>query len=79
MIPIWNDANSFKRHINAMKIFRLSHNHNIVDGFIVKDVPDSFENILSGNEPRVRCSTNTKGIVLLVPIWNITLPMGAQN
>lgn len=79
MILIWNDAKSFKRHIEAMRIFRHSHSAYAVDGALLRDIPAAYEIALSNGERMVAFLTDSKGNLIFVPIWKMATPPGSQN
>jgi hypothetical protein len=79
MILVWNDAKSFKRHVEAMRIFRHSHNIDAADRLLLRDMPVPYENDSSLAESPVNYFTDSKGRLIFVPIWIISMPQGAQN
>jgi len=79
MILVWNDAKSFKRHVDAMRIFRHSHNIDAADRFILRDMPTPYEIDFSLGERPVNYFTDSKGKLIFVPIWKIAMPPCSQN
>jgi hypothetical protein len=80
MILIWNDAKSFQRHLEDMRVFRRSHLVNPGEGpKMLKDLPMPSD-IKPEYEPgSCKGFTNTSGKVILIPIWEIVLCRGSQN
>jgi len=80
MILVWNDAKSFQRHLEDMRIFRQSH----------QGLPGSelrlFKGMPTPHDVNYPCNTGggrrlikTSGKTIIVPIWKIVLPRGSQN
>jgi hypothetical protein len=81
MILGWKNINAFKRHMEEMNSFRRTHAH-FTPGEqlkITRAVPVPFNN----NPPcRTELSTSfsdDKGKIIVVPIWKVSSPKGAQN
>jgi len=77
MILIWNNMNSFRRHLEDMKTFRQAHNNRQTEQ--VKNMP-----ILSDVKPPretglIKNITDNKGKVIFAPIWKISLARGSNN
>jgi hypothetical protein len=79
MILIWNDAGSFKRHLEAMKTFRHSHRAGPASGLFLRDMPAAYQIDPSHGEKLIAHLTDSRGKVILVPIWKIPVPPGSQN
>ncbi len=79
MILVWNDAKSFKRHLEAMKTFRHSHYVYTAGGPFLRDMPAAYEIGLCRGEKPVTFLTDSKGNLIYVPIWKIPVPRGSQN
>jgi hypothetical protein len=79
MILVWNDTKSFQKHLEAMRTFRQSHGINQPDGLLLKDMPTLHEIGLPPKEKRITCLTDSRGKLILVPIWKIAAPPGLQN
>lgn len=79
MILVWHDAKSFQRHLAAMKAFWQSHGTSSIDKLLIKDLPTPHDIGLSRKERPITCLTDARGKVILVPIWKIAVPPGAQN
>ena len=80
MILIWNNINSFERHLEEMRLFRESHTNEPMETAkdfknmpILPDVKPPHENGI------IKSITDSKGRIIIVPIWNITLARGIQN
>lgn len=80
MILVWNDAKSFQRHLEDMRVFRRSHLVNPMEGRkMLNDFPrlsDIKPEYEPGNYSGV---TDIKGKVILIPIWKIALERGSHN
>ena len=77
MILVWNNMNSFKRHLDDMKSFRQTHKNRQTEQLM--DMPLLF-NIKPPQETGVINSiTDNKGKVIFVPIWKIALARGIYN
>lgn len=77
---VWNDAKSFKQHIEQMRMFRQSHHCNLEDSFtLLKNMP----NTLGIHPPRKIGGAggfiSARGKPTLAPIWTIVPPRGSQN
>jgi hypothetical protein len=79
MILVWNDAKSFRRHLEAMRIFRHSHGTNPVDRILIQDMPTPYDIGLPRRDRLITSLTDARGKVILVPIWKIAVPTGSQN
>ena len=79
MILVWNDAQSFHRHLEAMKTFRQSHGANAGGNKLIKDMPTLFELDLPRRDKVITCFTDSRGKLILVPIWKITISPSLQN
>jgi hypothetical protein len=79
MILVWNDAGSFRRHVEAMKTFRHSHHAYPVDGLLLRDMPATSEINPSHGEKMITRLTDSRGKVIFVPIWKIPVTPGSQN
>jgi hypothetical protein len=80
MVLVWKDAKSFKQHIADMRMFSQSHRHNPQGGFnLLKNMPTSCNFHPAGRTGGGTGFFNTRGKLILVPIWEIELPRGSQN
>jgi hypothetical protein len=79
MILVWNDAKSFQRHLEAMRIFRQSHITHQLKNLLLKDMPNTYDINLALGEKLITTLTDSHGKVILVPIWKIAAPAGSQN
>jgi hypothetical protein len=79
MILVGNNKNSFKQHLEEMKLFRESHNSPLETVKMLKNMLVMYK----ANPPRdiglTGGLTNNYGNLKTVPIWNITLVEGIQN
>ncbi|MFH1646715.1 MAG: hypothetical protein ABID71_03350 [Chloroflexota bacterium] len=80
MILVWNDAKSFERHLEAMRIFRHSHPAAAATGFqLIRDMPASGDLLPSEKAGGATGIISSGGKSIIVPIWDIALPGGCQN
>jgi hypothetical protein len=81
MVLVWNDIKSFQRHLEDMKVFRQAHLDSApMEGLkLLKDMPIPFDATPSCGTGIIKSFTDTRGKVILVPIWKTTLPRGSQN
>jgi hypothetical protein len=81
MILIWNDVHSFERHLEDMRLFRRSHNDipPVVELKFFKDMPIPFDIEPPRETGIIKSFTDSRGKLILVPIWETTLPRGSQN
>lgn len=76
---VWNDAKSFKKHLEDMRMFRQSHQSNLEDRFtLLKDIPTSC-GIHPQSKTGARGFISARGKPTIVPIWEIELPRNSQN
>jgi hypothetical protein len=79
MALVWNDAKSFKKHLEHMRMFRQSHHSDKSRFAPLKDMP-TLCNIHPPNKSGgARGSISIKGKSNLVPIWEIAPPRNSQN
>jgi hypothetical protein len=80
MILTWNDAKSFECHIEDMRVFRQSHFAATWEELkMLKDIPTPFDIGPQCQKGIITTFTDTRGKVIIVPIWEITLPRSSQN
>jgi hypothetical protein len=80
MILTWNDAKSFQRHLEDMRVFRQSHLIDLGEGLkMLKDMPIPFDIKPQCETGTITSFTDTRGKVIIVPLWKITLSIGSQN
>jgi hypothetical protein len=79
MILVWNDANSFRRHLEAMSAFRQAHGPSPANLQLLKDMPVPCYDNPSRSGSRITCFTSARGRVVIAPIWKMKVPPGAQN
>ena len=77
---VWDDAQSFKRHVADMNHFRKQHKDfrmNEMD--MLKDMPrsDNIQPVNPCGGSKILISSKRKST--LVPIWEIDLPGSIQN
>lgn len=80
MALVWNDATSFKRHLEHMRMFRRTHRRDPKREFArIKDMP-TLSNIRPTNTTGgVRGSIPTRERPAIIPLWKIALPENSQN
>jgi hypothetical protein len=81
MVLVWNDIKAFQQHLEDMKAFRQSHfDAPPPEGLKqLKDIPIPFDSIPASGTGIIKSFTDTRGKVILVPIWKTTPPRGSQN
>lgn len=77
MILVWNNMNSFKRHLEDMKNFRQNHKSRPAEQF--KDMPLLFNVKPPQETGLIKSITNDYGRVSFFPIWKIKLPRATNN
>ena len=79
-IMVWNDAKSFRQHLEDMRVFRQSHHCNPGGGYIVpKDMPTACDIHPPRKTGRARGFISVRGNLALVPMWEIVPPGNSQN
>lgn len=80
MALVWNDAQSFKHHVEHMRMFRQSHYSDMTVGFtLLKDLPTTYVIHPPSETGGTRDSFSVGGESALVPVREITLPRNSQN
>ncbi len=81
MILVWNNIKTFQQHLEDMRQFRLSHIQNAPKAELrmFKTMPIPFDVTLPQEPVPVRNIYDSKGKLMLVPIWRITPSRGSQN
>lgn len=81
MILVWDNIKSFQRHLEDMRLFHNLHAHNtpVADLKILKDMPMPFDIDLPRETGLVKSVYDTRGKLILVPIWRVGLSKGSQN
>jgi hypothetical protein len=80
MILVWNDAASFNRHLEMMKVFRRSHPASVkVDWNLLKDMPVLEGVQLKNDAGGVNRQFDTGSRPVMVPIQKIAMPGNYQN
>jgi hypothetical protein len=80
MILVWNNTDSFKRHLEDMRLFRQTH-HDIrkTETGMLKDMALLFDVQPPRETGLIKRITDIRGKIVFVPIWEMTLPRGSQN
>ncbi len=79
MALVWNDAKSFKQHLEHMRMFRQTHGSDEGRLAPLKDMPTPHNIHPSSKARGVRGSISIKGGAAIVPIWEIAPPRNSQN
>ena len=80
MILVWNSVKSFKQHLEEMRHFRQSHNGASEEEIkMIKVVPMPFDVTIPRETGLIKCFCDSRGKLILVPIWEIKVPKGSQN
>ncbi len=80
MALVWNDAKSFKNHIEHMSMFRQSHHNALAVEFtLLKDLPTTYVIHPPNETGGTRDSFSVRDESALVPVREITLPRNSQN
>jgi hypothetical protein len=79
MALVWNDAKSFKQHLEHMKKFRQSHHSNEGRLAPLKEMPTLYNIRPPSKTGEVRGSISIRGKSAIVPIWEIEPPRNSQN
>jgi hypothetical protein len=79
MEPAWNDAKSFQRHLEDMRLFRLRHRSHL-EGRLApsRDLPILHRSCLA-NIKEINSYMSKKRKPTLVPVWEIVPPRNSQN
>jgi hypothetical protein len=79
-ILVWNDINSFKRHLESMRLFRQSHDNNPpCRQSQLRDMPATGEMQFPRTPGGVRRLPPVRRQPVVVPIWHITASENSQN
>ena len=77
---VWNNAKSFKQHLEQMRMFRQSHHNNLESRFTqLKNMPTSYKAHPPRQTGGAHGFINARGKSVIVPIWEIVLPKNSQN
>lgn len=80
MALVWNDAKSFKQHLEHMRTFRHSHHSVLESEFaLLKNMPTSYDIHPPSETGGARDSISLRGEPSLVPIYEVGLPRNSQN
>lgn len=77
---VWNNPQSFKQHLEQMRMFRQSHHSNLESRFTqIKNMPTSRD--IQPPRQTVGASgfISVRGKSAIVPIWEIVLSRNSQN
>jgi hypothetical protein len=76
---VWNDAKSFRQHLEDMRVFRQSHHRNLESRPALKDMPNACDTPLPGKTGGARGFISARGKLALIPMWEIVPPSNSQN
>jgi hypothetical protein len=77
---VWHDAKSFKRHLEQMRRFRLSHRSDPEGRFMrLKDMPTPFYTRPPGETGGARGTVSVRSMSVVIPMWEIVLSRNLQN
>jgi hypothetical protein len=81
MILVWDNIKSFQQHLEDMRKFRQSHviNAPTAELRMLKTMPIPIDVTLPRETGLVRNIYDSRGKLILVPIWRITPSRGSQN
>ena len=81
MILVWDNIKTFQQHLEDMRQFRRSHvpNAPTVELRMLKTMPMPFDVTLPQETGLVRNFYDSRGKMILVPIWKVTPSRGSQN
>jgi len=77
---VWNDAKSFKKHLEDMRMFRQLHQSSLESRFtLLKDMPTPGDIHPQNNTGGARSFISARVKSIIVPIWEIVPPRNSQN
>jgi hypothetical protein len=79
MVLIWNDTESFRRHLEAMEVFRRSHSELISNRRCSKDMPTKYIIDLAHGERLIIYLDTSNGRMIFIPIWKMEMPINSEN
>lgn len=81
MILVWDNIRSFQQHLEDMRLFRHAHSHNspVIDLKMLKDMPMAFDITPPRETGLIRSVYDSKGKLIIVPLWQISQSRGSQN
>jgi hypothetical protein len=81
MVLVWNDISSFRRHLENMKTFRQSHpGTSPMDRFkLLHELPQQLDEIPACGTGIIETFSDSRGKVVIVPIWQVNPSRGSQN
>ncbi|OGO00609.1 MAG: hypothetical protein A2Y58_01335 [Chloroflexi bacterium RBG_13_51_52] len=80
MILVWNSVKSFQRHLEEMNVFRQAHSNSpVAELKMIKALPMPFDIRLPRETGIIKSFYNSRGTLVLVPIWKVTVARGSQN
>lgn len=77
MLLVWDDAKSFKRHIEAMRMFRRTHGAREIGRLTIRNMPEAYDIGISWEV--INPFADARGKAVLVPMWKVTAPAGSRN
>ena len=80
IVLVWNDAKSFKQHLERMETFRQSHRNQPENRLpMLKDTPAPKDTRSFDKTERAKGFISMRGKSVIVPMWDIALPKNSQN
>ncbi len=80
MALVWDDIKTFRRHMEAMRIFRQSHPGIPPEGLRpLNKIPVSPDKNPAGGQGILTSFTPARARIILVPIWKMKSTEGSQN
>jgi hypothetical protein len=77
---VWNNAKSFKQHLDQMRTFRQSHHGDLEGRFTqIESMPTSYDVQPPQQTGGASGFIGVRGKSVVVPIWEIELPSNSQN
>ncbi|OGN98499.1 MAG: hypothetical protein A2Y89_04265 [Chloroflexi bacterium RBG_13_51_18] len=81
MVLVWDNIKSFQQHLEDMRVFRDSHTDTAPapDLRTFKAMPIPFDITLPCETGQIKSFYDSKGKLMIVPIWQIDAPRDSQN
>ena len=80
MTLVWNDAKSFKQHLEDMRMFRQSHRGELEGKrACLKHLPIPGDVYPQSSTGGARFLITARDKSVIVPMWDLVLPKNSQN
>jgi hypothetical protein len=76
---IWNNEESYRQHLEHMKMFRRTHQNDLKGKFTRNDIRTSSDIHPQDKTGKDREFVSARGKPVLIPVWEIVPPRGSQN